>query len=76
MVYDISQPKKSAARDLIVPLRKQNHSVYEISQTLKGFAASFFFLTAQSNDFDNVFNSKSVVLAPSPIVTFIFRHWK
>jgi hypothetical protein len=30
-----TQPKKSAARDLIVLLRKQNHSVYEISQTLK-----------------------------------------
>jgi hypothetical protein len=30
-----SQPKKSAARDLIVRLRKQNHSVYEISDTLK-----------------------------------------
>jgi len=30
-----SQPKKSAARDLIVSLRKQNYSVYEISQTLK-----------------------------------------
>ena len=30
-----SQPKKSAARDLIVQLRKQNHSVYEISQILK-----------------------------------------
>ncbi len=30
-----SQPKKSAARDLIIGLRKQNHSVYEISQTLK-----------------------------------------
>jgi len=30
-----SQPKKSAARNLIVQLRKQNHSVYEISQTLK-----------------------------------------
>src|SRR6266568_9268408 len=30
-----SQPKKSAARDLIVKLRKQNHSVYEISQILK-----------------------------------------
>lgn len=30
-----SQPKKSAARDLIVSLRKQNHSVYEISQILK-----------------------------------------
>ena len=30
-----SQPKKAAARDLIVRLRKQNHSVYEISQTLK-----------------------------------------
>ncbi|MBN2507273.1 MAG: hypothetical protein JXQ71_11320, partial [Verrucomicrobia bacterium] len=29
------QPKKSAARDLIIALRKQNHSVYEISQTLK-----------------------------------------
>ncbi len=30
-----SQPKKSAARDLIVQLRKQNYSVYEISHTLK-----------------------------------------
>jgi len=30
-----SQPKKSAARDLVVHLRKQNYSVYEISQTLK-----------------------------------------
>jgi len=30
-----TQPKKSAARDLIVQLRKQNHSVYEISQTPK-----------------------------------------
>ncbi len=30
-----AQPKKSAARDLIVQLRKQNHSVYEISQMLK-----------------------------------------
>ena len=30
-----AQPKKSAARDLIVQLRKKNHSVYEISQTLK-----------------------------------------
>ncbi len=30
-----SQPKKSAARDLIVELRKTNHSVYEISATLK-----------------------------------------
>ena len=30
-----SQPKKSAAHDWIVQLRKQNHSVYEISQTLK-----------------------------------------
>lgn len=29
------QPKKSAARELIISLRKQNHSVYEISQTLK-----------------------------------------
>lgn len=29
------QPKKSAARDLIIQLRRQNHSVYEISQTLK-----------------------------------------
>ena len=29
------QPKKSVARDLIVELRKQNHSVYEISDTLK-----------------------------------------
>ena len=30
-----TQPKKSAARDLIIKLRKQNHSVYEISQILK-----------------------------------------
>jgi len=30
-----SQPKKSAARDVIVRLRKQNHSVYEISEELK-----------------------------------------
>ena len=30
-----SQPKKSAASDLIVALRKQNHSVYEISEILK-----------------------------------------
>ncbi len=30
-----SQPKKSAARDLIVQLRKRNYSVYEISQSLK-----------------------------------------
>src|SRR6266481_6000255 len=30
-----SQPKKSAARDLIVKLRKQNHYVYEISLILK-----------------------------------------
>jgi hypothetical protein len=30
-----SQPKKSAAHDWIVQLRKQNHSVNEISQTLK-----------------------------------------
>lgn len=30
-----SQPKKSAARSLIISLRKQNHSVYEISQALK-----------------------------------------
>ena len=30
-----TQPKKSAARDLIIQLRKQNHSVYEISQALK-----------------------------------------
>ena len=29
------QPKKAAARDLIVRLRKQNDSVYEISATLK-----------------------------------------
>ena len=29
------QPKKSAARDLIIRLRKQNHSVYEISEELK-----------------------------------------
>lgn len=30
-----SQPKKSAARDLIVKMRKTNHSVYEISEMLK-----------------------------------------
>jgi transposase len=30
-----TQPKKSAAHELIVQLRKQNHSVYEISQSLK-----------------------------------------
>ena len=30
-----SQPKKSAARNLIVELRKANHSVYEISEQLK-----------------------------------------
>jgi len=30
-----SQPKKSAAREAIVGLRKQNHSVYEISEILK-----------------------------------------
>lgn len=29
------QPKKSKAHDLVVALRKQNHSVYEISQALK-----------------------------------------
>ncbi len=30
-----AQPKKSVVRDLIVQLRKQNHSVYEISEMLK-----------------------------------------
>ncbi len=30
-----TQPKKSAARDAVVELRKQNHSVYEISEALK-----------------------------------------
>ena len=30
-----SQPKKSVARDLLVSLRKQNYSVYDISQILK-----------------------------------------
>ena len=30
-----SQLKKSAARSLVIALRKQNHSVYEISQALK-----------------------------------------
>ena len=29
------QPKKSAARDLIVALRKQNYSIYEINEELK-----------------------------------------
>jgi hypothetical protein len=35
-----SQPKKSAARDLIVRLRKQHHSVYEISDALNEQARS------------------------------------
>ena len=30
-----TQPKKSAARDAIIALRKQNYSVYEISETLQ-----------------------------------------
>ena len=30
-----TQPKKSAARDSIIELRKRNHSVYEISEALK-----------------------------------------
>ena len=30
-----TQPKKSKAQELIVALRKQNHSVYEIAQALK-----------------------------------------
>jgi len=30
-----SQPKKSAARDLVIRLRKQNHSIYEISEALR-----------------------------------------
>ena len=30
-----SQPKKTAARSIIIALRKQNHSVYEISDRLK-----------------------------------------
>jgi hypothetical protein len=30
-----TQPKKSAARNTIVELRKRNHSVYEISEALK-----------------------------------------
>jgi hypothetical protein len=30
-----TQPKKSPARDLVVALRKQNHSVYEIAEALK-----------------------------------------
>ena len=30
-----TQPKKSAARALVIALRKQNHSVYEISESLK-----------------------------------------
>jgi len=36
------QPKKSAAHDLLVALRKRNHSVYEISEALKerGFPLS------------------------------------
>ena len=29
------QPKKSKARDLVIALRKQNHSVYEIAAALK-----------------------------------------
>ena len=35
-----SQPKKFAARELIIKLRKQNHSVYEISAILKDRRAS------------------------------------
>jgi hypothetical protein len=37
-----SQPKKSAARTLIIALRKQNRSIYEISEAVKsqGFALS------------------------------------
>ena len=30
-----TQPKKTAARSLVIALRKQNHSVYDISQSLK-----------------------------------------
>jgi len=30
-----SQPKKSIARDMVIELRKRNHSVYEISEMLK-----------------------------------------
>ncbi len=30
-----TQPKKAAAHDLVVALRKQNHSVYEIAEALK-----------------------------------------
>jgi hypothetical protein len=30
-----AQPKKSAAREMAIALRKQNHSVYEISEALK-----------------------------------------
>jgi transposase len=30
-----SQPKKSAAREVVVELRKKNYSIYEISETLK-----------------------------------------
>jgi hypothetical protein len=30
-----TQPKKAAARSIVIDLRKQNHSVYEISQALK-----------------------------------------
>src|SRR3972149_1052140 len=29
------QPKKSAAREILIALRKENHSVYEISEALK-----------------------------------------
>ena len=31
-----TQPKKSRVRDRVIALRKQNHSVYEISEILKG----------------------------------------
>lgn len=31
----VSQPKKSIARELVIALRKQNHSIYEISSALK-----------------------------------------
>jgi len=33
-----TQPKKSAALEEIVALRKRNYSIYEISQALKGTA--------------------------------------
>ena len=42
-----SQPKKSAARDSIVDMRKRNFSVYDISEALKEMKISLSFGTRQ-----------------------------